>query len=651
PQSEVLFLQSLAILEKTLGPDHHKVAAPIGNLASFYERREDYARAEPLYRRALSILEKALGPNHPDVAAMLNKIAHFYAAKGDGQQALNFLSRANAAREWSIQHTLSLGSERQKLRYLNRFAEDTDTALSLHAQLNPKDQSALELAFTTLLQRKGRALDAMSDNFAILRARATPEDQALLTRLSNAQTKLAAFSFRKPDKDTVAYQANLKKLEVETDNLEAEVSSRSLEFRSQGQAISLNAIQSLLPGGTTLIEYALYKPIDPKGKVHAPARYSAYLLSADGKAKWVDLGEATPIDQAIEHWRKALRDPERSDVSQLSRIVDERVMRPIRTVLGPRTKLLISPDGPLNLIPFAALTDEQGRYLAETSTITYLTSGRDLLRLQVARATRSGPVIVADPAFGEPALIASNAGRDTRRDAAAQVDYAQIFFGPLPGVGDEVRALKQLLPNAIFLTQNQATKEALKKLSGPSILHIATHGFFLEDVSLQDTNGRRDPVTPRTTRVGKWVANINNPLLRSGLALAGANEGANGSADGVLTALEAAGLDLWGTKLVVLSACDTGVGEVKNGDGVYGLRRALVLAGAESQLMSLWPAADRSTRELMVGYYKALTQGAGRGEALREVQLQMLHSKTHNHPYYWASFIQTGEWANLNGKR
>ena len=110
-------------------------------------------------------------------------------------------------------------------------------------------------------------------------------------------------------------------------------------------------------------------------------------------------------------------------------------------------------------------------------------------------------------------------------------------------------------------------------------------------------------------------------------------------------------LDLWGTKLVVLSACDTGLGEVKNGQGVYGLRRALVLAGAQSLVMSLWEVADRPTRELMVDYYKGLQQGQGRSEALRNVQLKMLRSRDRQHPYYWAAFIESGEWANLEGKR
>lgn len=143
---------------------------------------------------------------------------------------------------------------------------------------------------------------------------------------------------------------------------------------------------------------------------------------------------------------------------------------------------------------------------------------------------------------------------------------------------------------------------------------------------------------------------VENPLLRSGLALAGANQRRSGQEDGILTALEAAGLDLWGTKLVVLSACETGVGAIQKEEGVYGLRRALVMAGAESQVMSLWKVADEATRDLMIAYYKRLVTGQGRAEALRQVQLEMLRSETRTHPFYWASFIPSGAWEPIEGK-
>jgi CHAT domain-containing protein len=137
-------------------------------------------------------------------------------------------------------------------------------------------------------------------------------------------------------------------------------------------------------------------------------------------------------------------------------------------------------------------------------------------------------------------------------------------------------------------------------------------------------------------------------LLRSGLALAGANaKQSAGSNDGILTAAEAAQVDLEGTQLVVLSACETGLGSVDTSEGVYGLRRALVLAGAQAQLTSLWKVADTATQELMLDYYKRLLNGEGRASALRNSQTAMMANPEHRHPYYWAAFIPIGNWAPL----
>jgi CHAT domain-containing protein len=171
------------------------------------------------------------------------------------------------------------------------------------------------------------------------------------------------------------------------------------------------------------------------------------------------------------------------------------------------------------------------------------------------------------------------------------------------------------------LTGKDATETAAKRIGGPRILHIATHGFFLEDTA----------------------AESEDPMLRSGLVFAGVNALGSGEDDGVLTALEAAGLDLRGTRLVVLSACETGLGEVKNGEGVFGLRRAFVVAGAETLLMSLWQVADEATKDLMVAYYTRLARGEPRAEALRQAQLGMLKDPSTARPFFWAAFISSGE--------
>lgn len=646
-EAEPLYRRAAAILEKALGPNHPDVAQALNNLADLHRKRADYAHAEPLYRRALEIGERSVGAAHPDVAVSLGGLAALFRATGDVQQSLTFLTRYVDLSERNLARNLPLGSERQKVSYLQLFSRDTDNALSLHLLAAPPSAAALHLAFSTLLRRKGRGLDAMTNNVAALRSRADPGDQALFGQLSDARSQLATLTLRGPEKDPAAFQPQLTRLEERVDALEAEISLRSAQFRSQSRPITLEAIQSAIPGGTTLVEFALYRPGEANSETGNHARYAAYVLAPEGPPRWVDLGEASPIDEAIEAWRTSLRDPARKDVMRLGRAVDGKVMQPVRALLGPARHLLISPDGALNLVPFAALIDEHGKYLIEAYTITYLTSGRDLLRLQVARASRSAPVIVADPALGEPALIASSAAAGRTQGVqtnGSRLDYSQVFFGPLPGASAEAQALKQLLPEASLLTRDQATKRALQQVRGPSILHIATHGFFLQD---DERITHADGVS-EDTRLGKWVAHVENPLLRSGLALAGANAGASGATDGVLTAMEATDLDLWGTQLVVLSACDTGVGEIRNGEGVYGLRRALVLAGSESQMMTLWPVSDRGTRDLIVGYYVALLRGAGRGEALRVIQIKMLHAASHSHPYYWASFILSGQWAHLD---
>jgi CHAT domain-containing protein len=529
----------------------------------------------------------------------------------------------------------------------------------------------------------------MADTIGALRRRAAPEDQALFDKLAESRSQLAALTLKelgtgKPE----TYRARLTSLKDRVEELESALSARSPDFRAHAQPVALAAVQSSLPAGSALVEFAVYTPQDPRNnKNKLPPRYLAYLLAAQGRPKWTDLGKAEPIDRAITSWRKALRNPRRRDVKRLARVVDEKVMRPVLALaqsgFGAPRRLLIAPDGQLNLVPFAALVDRQGRYLVERYSISYLVSGRDLLRPPVRRPDNQDTVIVADPDYDSAGDVIAARGQDVglppalfgawrfklpgiaarSRDvglptglpqpAGSNHNLSQIYFPPLKGTADEARALKTILPQSTVFTRGLATEAALKQLHSPGILHVATHGFFLRDQEIRLLGGR-DLVVDTDQSVAASAQPIENPLLRSGLALAGVNlrmGRADQGDDGVLTALEAAGLDLFGTKLVVLSACDTGVGQVKNGEGVFGLRRALSLAGSETQVMSLWPVSDLGARDLMTEYYKALERGEGRGDGLRRVQLEMLKRKGRRHPFYWASFIQSGEWANLEGKR
>jgi len=654
-RAEPLFVRALAIAEKAFGATHPYVATLRNNLAVLYYVKEDYAQAEPLFESALAICEKTLGPQHPYVATLLNNLAQLDEARGDLHGAVAFKSRSNEIFERQIALNIATGSERQKLLYLATLAGQTDSTISLHVRSAPKDRAARQLALTTILRRKGRALDAMADSISALRRRLNPQDQSLLDQLTAARTELAGLVLKGTDKGNAAQLlAETRRLEEQVERLESQISARSVEFRAQAQPVTIEAVQAAIPDNAALVEFVSFRPFDPKYKKRedqfGARRYVAYVLRHHGEPKWIELGEAKVIDEAIAALRQALRDPHSTDVKRLARQVDEQVMQPVRKLLGKRRQILLSPDGALNLIPFDALVDEHDDYLIKRYAIVYLTSGRDLLRLQTQTPSRQRALILADPDFGGAVQVGTQRGLKIAAGATDEVDFSQVYFEPLPGTNEEARGLLGLLPEARLLLKGEATESAIKQAAGPMILHIATHGFFLEDAETLPATGERGLIAG-SLQSGAGSGRAENALLRSGLAMAGTNLHKSGNEDGILTALEVASLDLWGTKLVVLSACETGLGAVRNGDGVYGLRRALVLAGAESQMLSLWKVDDAATRDLMIDYYTRLKAGIGRSAALRQVQLKMLAGPRYQHPYFWASFIESGEWGNLDGKR
>ena len=659
-RAEPLFTQALKIVEQRLGPDHPDTAILLHNSATLYHKKGDYAQAEALYRRALEIRERRLGPAHPDVATSLYNLAALNRAKGDTAQAVRLLTRCNDLREEHLRRTLGAGSERQKLAYLNTFERETNDTISLHAQDAPRDPAALNLAFTTLLRRKGRGLDASADALAQLRRHATETERDWLDQLAGARSQLAAMTLRGADAGNLdTYSSQSERLAAEIDRLEAALSARSPEF---GAPVSLGAVQAAIPPGAALVEFARYRPRASRSGDSGPPRYVAYALTHQGEPRWVELGEAGPIDRATEAWRESLGDPDRKDARRLARDVDERIMRPVRALLGQSRHVLVSPDGALNLIPFAALLDEQGQYLIKRYLFTYLTSGRDLLRLQSPAPSHGPPLIVAAPEFGgteaaEACSIQSHSR--TLAPGSERINFERLKFQTLPqAMMDQALRIKNILPKAADLTGDRATETALKQARRPGVLHIITHAFFLPDLKTvsADTSGVKsltgDSATRAEMRLGGEETSLENRWLRSGLALAGANLRRSGEDDGLLTALEAAGLDLRGTRLVTLTACETGLGKVENGEGVYGLRRALVLAGAESQVVTLWKiSAEEVTSRLMTGYYQSLRRGEGRGQALRQAQLKMVNNPAYQSPYFWAGFIHVGEWANLDGQR
>ena len=679
-RAEPLYSRALEINVKALGPEHLEVARSFNNLAAVFHTRGDEARAETLYLRSLSIREKTLGTDNSLVATTLMNLGDLYRAKGDFARAVQFCSRSQEIRERNFNLILASGSEDQKQLYLDTLSGETHATVSLHIRSAPASEQAAQLSLTTILRRKGRALDAMTDQIAMLRQRATPADAQLLDQLAGARSQLATLQLSSSNRITPAErQTGITRLTATVAGLEDRVSRQSAQFRALSQPVTLDAVRRAVPEGAALIEIFAFKPFNGKAikasERFGPPQYVAYVLEREwATPRFVELGAAESIDADIAKVREAMHDPDRADVKNLARELDERVMRPVRRLLGSTRQLLISPDGALNLLPFAALVDERGQYLVENYAISYLSSGRDLLRLQIARESRTTAVVIGDPLYDMSTTRAqqrpAQTGESPKQDATKRrsVDFTALTYDPLPGTAQEARALQALLPGAQLLLQQQATEAAIKQVRAPRVLHIATHGFFLADQP-SDDNAAEARALLHGSEEKRVAPQKENPLLRSGIILAGVKQQESGAGeDGVLTALEAAGLDLWGTQLVVLSACETGLGEVHNGAGVYGLRRALVLAGSETQVMSLWSVNDVATRDLMMGFYKRLQAGEGRAEALRQTQLAMLGSKApvqaadprgtkivkgagaaanFSHPFYWAPFIESGAWTSM----
>jgi CHAT domain-containing protein len=316
------------------------------------------------------------------------------------------------------------------------------------------------------------------------------------------------------------------------------------------------------------------------------------------------------------------------------------VFDPLRAALGAARDLILAPDGELCLLPFEVLPDGTD-YLLQEYRISYLAVGRDALRFGARAVEPARPLVLADPDFDAGSRKART--EEDRGRLSRAVEEAELSFGRLPGTRAEGEEVAELLGVAAWLGP-AVLERRLKRARSPRLLHIATHGFFVGPAG-----GGRSGDTGQVGLLGEAAA--DNPLLRSGLALAGANTWLRGgrppedAEDGLLTAEDVTGLDLLDTELVVLSACETGLGEVRIGEGVFGLRRAFPLAGARSLVMSLWKVPDGPTRELMVDYYRRLLGGAPRGEALRQAQRAL--KARYPDPLCWGAFICQGDPAPL----
>ena len=584
-----LYEQALAIRKEALGERHPDYARSLNDLAVLLESQGDYAAARPLFERALAITREALGKRHPDYAIRLSNLAKLTWAQRDHAGAERLLEQAMEISQRNLDLAAAALSERQQLAMVQHLRGYIDLYLSLAPQAGiPPGEM-----YRHVLVAKGAVLQRQQGLRAQRRRLGADPHSEAARRLADYQltmTRLATLALATPDdpKHARAWRDRVAELSRRKDAMEAELAGLDPSLRAERAEANRtpDQLRGTLPRGTALVDLLVFTASQPppsgKGEFEGERRLVAFVARPDRPIVRVELGPIEPIANAIDAWRPIGRraDPAAGDAA---RAVRRLVWEPLEPHLEGITSVLISPDGPIGLVPLAALPGQvPGSYLIEERSIAIVPVPQML-----------GASAAFAPAQAEPAPSLLLVGDIDYGGPGAGVNYMR-----LPATLGEILAIRgsfeKSFPDsrAQMLRGDKATEEAFRRLAPRSrYLHLATHGYFAPP-GLRSALGPGDPKTIRPGIDALGAAGYN-PGLLSGIVLAGANRRPTpiGQDDGILTSLEVAELDLSGVELAVLSANDTGLGEVASGEGLLGLH-----APSRSPGLARWSPAWGTSR-------------------------------------------------------
>lgn len=621
-------------------PEARDLAECYNLLGSILERRGQPRAAEAHYRRALAMLQRFQPDTDPAVVNVKSNLALLLQQNGRPAEALELARVRAAAFEVQLAKLLKDGSEEEARAYVRN-----QNPFSLFASIGQAGPLA-----QAIFNYQSVVTDAMAE----LRARRRlPQQRESFNRWRAARAALTHWTLAGSAGGAAA-----------GDRLMADLATAQASFaRSAGREISsarfdlrVEDVARQIPADAALVDYLRYSQY--VGRTKSEDHYGVLVLMRDGAPRWFPLGKATELEGLVEVYGRAVRG--RDPVNSLTNVLRElhaRLLAPVLENLpAPVTRVLLVPDGELNFVSFAALMDKQDRFVGERYFISYLASARGLLRRD-ASAERKEVRIYADPVFGS--LDAKMEGKESR----FMEGFQPTKLTPLPFTRVEAasvqRAATQNGWHATLVTGSAASESDLRSTPAPDILHFATHGLWLprfgtelspvehrlRGVAGVDALARPTPRTGKTpfADVQAWREgyltkievlspgdpDFSNSMLRSVVALAGAQDTLAGWRagqvrpgidDGVLTAEEASMLDLNGTWLVTLSSCDSGVGEPEPGEGVIGLRRGFIEAGARNVLTTLWPVSDAWTPGLMADFYSQAMKTGDAAQSLASAQ-------------------------------
>jgi CHAT domain-containing protein/Tfp pilus assembly protein PilF len=686
--------EALALYKQKLGPQHSRVALTLNNLGSVLKKQGNYAAARQRFQAALAIRIKAPVPSDDETAKVLDNLAFLELADGQREAARDYARRELALRLRLDRDRVGALSEAEGLQYIRESVSGPDLLLSV---LRTDKVPDARMAYEAVWEMRAMATRALLSRRALVGD--LPEAQPLWQELRDVRGRLSrlAWAGLAPEQTSRL----LRQLTSQKEELQRRLAEVSDRYRQRTVAAApFPRLAACLPPTAAMVDLLRCQVFatDKKapGGVKTTVEYEAFVLrKAEGgpgyHLAWIHLGEAEPIDRAIRAWRAQLTGRKKADTAAEApeHCLRRLVWAPLEKHLPGCTSVILVPDSALTAVPWAALPGKRaGSYLLEDYALATAAFGQQLHELLTLPALTGKKALVvggvrydaASTPPGEPSTVAS---RSPVREAGQRNTWPY-----LKGTRKEAEHIASLRSGAVTLLEGDAATEAAlrKHMPAARYVHLATHGFFaapkFHSALAHETRiaPLRQPGRPTATEPSDVLE--SNPLLLSGVVLAGANlpqklgaDGVPQGDDGILTAEEVAELDLHRTELVVLSACETGLGEVAGGEGVFGLQRAFHLAGARTVVASLWQVDDRATQRLMELFYENLwARKLPHLEALRRAQLTLLRgvgpagekrgldleniepgkgtqSQASAHPRFWAAWVLSGDPGDLSGVR
>ncbi len=607
---EPLLKESHDIYVSKFGEDHPSTASAKADLGNFYRSQGKLTEADPLLKKAYESRKSSLGTTHPVTIQSQEDLAILQWLQGDVAAAK---TNYNEVMEYSmsfINEFFPPMSEVEKTKYWEKMKNRFFTFYNFALVNSVSHPDLVEKMINYRLMTKGMLL---STTTKIKNTILNSGDKALIDLYNQWQdqkrTLAIYYSFSK--EEVSKQNVNIDSLENAANLSERQLSQKSSAFADAFVAkdVDYKQVQSKLAAGEAVVEMIHYPEFE--NAMTGSYKYAAVIIKKVGPPIVSILENGDHLDTRYHaYYNNVIRNKLKDDFSY------EQYWGRVNSSLSDIKTIYFSPDGVYSQINLNTLKDPNGKYLVQDKVVKLIGNPRDLLASSASVSATKNAFLLGFPTYGSKDIV------------------------PLPGTQKELQQVKSALVSGKYsvkdVTQTNATESTIKSVASPKIMHVATHGYFLEDVQSKGS------VFGVQVEYAK-----NNPLLRSGLMLAGASSESDNASfseeeNGILTAYEAMNLDLNKTDLVVLSACETGKGDVRSGEGVYGLQRAFVMAGADKMIMSLWKVDDAATQDLMSRFYKNwILSGQEMTQAFRNAQIQLM--STYPEPYYWGAFVMVGK--------